>query len=187
MLLWVRSCFRTAGGTREQGRARKRNWWRGAKALVRGLPQSSPFWQGCVGELPSRCTTGVGELCCSDWVWREHGRMPTGSTEACSSVMRGRTPRTSDLRDDQSGVQEARPIAEKGRPLQVISTMPTSDAGRHHSHRPSGRRVNGRFRVPSRVSSFPCSSIRTPFSYGYGPSPCTRHSISNTDSMKNQA
>ena len=33
-----------------------------AEALVRGLPlpQPPPF-QGCVGELPSRCTTGVGE------------------------------------------------------------------------------------------------------------------------------
>ena len=54
-----------------------------AKALVRGLPLlPPPLFRGCVGELPFLCTTGAGELCCSDWVWRERDRMPMNSTEA---------------------------------------------------------------------------------------------------------
>ena len=129
--------IRYANG-RVRGRDRQR--FRACEGSRQGATATQPPpFQGCVGEPPSRCTTGVGERCCSDWVWRERDGMPTSSTEACNSVRgRGRMLRTSG--DDQSSAQEARPIAEKvagwgvRRPL--ISTTPVSDAGRYHSHGP---------------------------------------------------
>ena len=98
--------------------------------------------------------------CCSDWVWKERDCVATSSTEG---MMRGRggTLRTSGLRDNQSSLQE--PIAEK------VGRSPTDHAG-----------AAGPF-AQSRAS-FPCSSPRTPeFPCGSGPSPCTKHLISNTD------
>ena len=78
-------------------RGRDRQRFRACEGSRQGATATQPPpFQGCVGELPSPCTTGVGERCRSDWVWRERDRMPTSSTEVCSSVRgRGRILRTS--------------------------------------------------------------------------------------------
>ena len=71
----------TRGVRYEDGRTRGRDrqQFRACEGSRQGLPlpQLPPF-QGCVGRLPSRCTTGVG----GHWVWGVRGRMPTSSTEA---------------------------------------------------------------------------------------------------------